>query len=62
MRMLAMLAFATPVGAGYNAYCSRFTARYLTYLQREQALVFHHGQGYIARPAVGCQAKHKDRQ
>ena len=46
--------------AGYE-YCSRFTARYLTYLQREDVLIFHHGQGYIARPADGCQAKHKDR-
>ena len=45
-----MLALATSVGAGYDAYCSHLTARYLTYLQREDVLIFHHGQGYIARP------------
>ena len=56
-----MLALATSVGAGYDAYCSHLTARYLTYLQREDVLIFHHGQGYIARPVDGCQAKHKDR-
>lgn len=35
-------------------YCSPFTMRYLTLLPREEALVFHHGQGYIARPPSGC--------
>ena len=61
MRQIGRLLLVWAGAVAGHEYCSPFTARYLTYLQREQALVFHHGQGYIARPADGCQAKHGDR-